>query len=33
LKVTEIDAGRDPQAVYRDILRTLGHSFITNKNL
>ena len=32
-KIAEIDAGRDPQAVHLDILRTLGHSFITNKNL
>ena len=31
--ITEIDAGRDPKAVYLDILRGLGHRFITNKNL
>jgi adenylate kinase len=31
--ITEINAGRDPQAVHRDILRVLGHLFITNKNL
>ena len=32
-KITEIDAGRDAQVVHRDILRALGHLFITNKNL
>ena len=32
-EVVDVDAGRDPQAVHRDILRTLGHLFITNKNL
>jgi len=29
-EITEIDAGRDAQAVHRDILRALGHLFITN---
>jgi len=33
LEVFDIDAARDPQAVHRDILRALGHLFITNKNL
>jgi adenylate kinase len=33
IQIHEIDAGRDPQAVHRDILRALGHRFITNKNL
>lgn len=32
-EITDIDADRDPQAVHRDILRVLGHLFITNKNL
>jgi adenylate kinase len=31
--VTDVDADRDPQVVHRDILRALGHLFITNKNL
>lgn len=33
LEVIDIDAARDPRAVHRDILRALGHLFITNKNL
>jgi adenylate kinase family enzyme len=33
LEVIDIDAGRDPQAIHRDILRALGHLFITNRNL
>ena len=31
MQVIDIDADRDPQAVHRDILRVLGHRFITNK--
>jgi len=30
IEVFDIDADRDPQAVHRDILRALGHLFITN---
>lgn len=33
LEIYEIDADRDPQAVHRDILRAMGHLFITNKDL
>jgi adenylate kinase len=33
LQIYEINADRDPQAVHRDILRAMGHLFITNKNL
>lgn len=33
LEVVDIDANRDPGAVHRDILRALGHLFITNKDL
>jgi len=32
VEVVDIDADRDPQAVHRDILRALGHLFITNHN-
>lgn len=32
IAVHHIDSNRDPQAVHRDILRVLGHAFITNKN-
>ncbi len=31
-QINRIDAGRQAQAVYRDILRALGHLFITNKS-
>jgi adenylate kinase len=30
LEVVDVDANRDPRAVHRDILRALGHLFITN---
>lgn len=33
MEVFDIDADRNPQAVHRDILRALGHLFITNPNL
>lgn len=33
LEVVYIDANRDPQVIHRDILRVLGHLFITNKDL
>lgn len=33
LEVFDVDAGRDPQVVHRDILRSLGHLFITNPDL
>jgi adenylate kinase len=33
IEVNCIDADRDPQAIHRDILRVLGHLFITNKDL
>lgn len=33
MEVFDIDADRDPQAVHRDILRALGHLFITNPDL
>ena len=33
IEVYDIDAARDPQAVHRDILRALGHLFITNPEL
>jgi adenylate kinase len=33
IEIFEIDADRDPQAVHRDILRAIGHLFITNHNI
>jgi len=33
IDVYDIDADRDPQVVHRDILRALGHLFITNPEL
>ena len=30
IDIYDIDAGRDPQAIHRDILRAMGHLFITN---
>lgn len=33
IDVFDIDADRDPHVVHLDILRALGHLFITNKNL
>ena len=33
IQIIKIDASRDPQAVHRDILRALGHLFMTNQNL
>lgn len=33
VEVNRIDADRDPQAVHRDILRALGHLFVTNPEL
>jgi len=33
IEVNDIDADRDPQVVHRDILRALGHLFISNKDL
>lgn len=33
IEVIEVDADRDPQAIHRDILRALGHLFITNPDL
>lgn len=33
VEVYDIDADRDPQVVHRDILRALGHLFITNPGL
>jgi len=30
ITIHDIDADRDPQAVHRDILRVMGHLFITN---
>jgi adenylate kinase len=33
VEIFDIDADRDPQAVHRDILRALGHLFITNPDL
>lgn len=32
IAIHNIDGNREPQAVHRDILRVLGHMFITNKN-
>lgn len=32
-EVIDIDANRDPQAIHRDILRALGHLFITNRDI
>ncbi len=33
ITVHTIDGNRAPQAVHRDVLRAIGHTFITNKNL
>ena len=33
LHLYEINANRDPQEIHLDILRAMGHLFITNKNL
>lgn len=33
IAVVDIDADRDPQAIHRDILRALGHLFITNPDI
>jgi adenylate kinase len=33
IEVNDVDADRDPQVIHRDILRALGHLFISNKDL
>jgi adenylate kinase len=33
IEVNTVDAGRDPQAVHRDVLRALGHLYQTNPEL
>ncbi len=33
LEVVDIDANRDPRIIHRDILRALGHLFISNRDL